>query len=178
VWQACETICRGSVAATYLDNRSCAIPHPWGGLHWHRDLEDRVSGYRGPALIGLVTNVETAAPINLHRTWLAPNGSGKAAIDRPRRLLKGHRSDGVIRLWPDDAVTLGLTIGEGIETCLAAARAGLTPVWSCLSAGNLARFPVLPGLEGLTVADPGSFHLRQEPGRLDRLGAATELERR
>lgn len=42
-------------------------------------------------------------------------------------------------------------IGEGIETCLAGARAGLTPCWSTLNAGNLAAFPVLPGLEGLTV---------------------------
>jgi putative DNA primase/helicase len=42
-------------------------------------------------------------------------------------------------------------IGEGLETCLAAARAGLTPCWSTISAGNLATFPVLPFLDGLTI---------------------------
>ena len=47
-------------------------------------------------------------------------------------------------------MTLGLVVGEGLETCLAAARAGLIPVWSTLTAGNLAAFPVLPGLAGLT----------------------------
>jgi putative DNA primase/helicase len=48
-------------------------------------------------------------------------------------------------------VTLGLVIGEGVESCLSAARAGLTPVWATIGAGNMARFPVLPGLEGLTI---------------------------
>jgi hypothetical protein len=66
-------------------------------------------------------------------------------------LLKGHPSRGVIRLWPDDEVTMGLVVGEGIETCLVAARAGLMPVWSTVSANNLSRFPVLPFLDGLTV---------------------------
>jgi putative DNA primase/helicase len=55
-----------------------------------------------------VTDARDGEPINLHRTWLAKDGSGKAPIDKPRRLLKGHRSNnGVIRLWPDDDVTLG-----------------------------------------------------------------------
>src|SRR5690606_17647378 len=53
--------------------------------------------------------------INLHRTWLAPDGRSKAPIDKPRRLLKGHRSNSEIRLWPDAEVTTGLVVGEGIE---------------------------------------------------------------
>jgi putative DNA primase/helicase len=149
LWQACQPIEPGTPAAAYLERRGCTVPP--GDLRWHANLEDKVSGYRGPALVALVTNVETVEPINLHRTWLAPDGTGKAPIAKPRRLLKDHRARGVVRLWPDEDVTLGLVLGEGLETCLAAARAGLTPVWSVLSAGNLAAFPVLPGLEGLTV---------------------------
>jgi hypothetical protein len=98
-----------------------------------------------------VTDVLTGEPISLHRTWIKADGTGKAQLQKPRLLLARHRSDGVVRLWPDEDVTLGLVIGEGIETCLAAARAGLTPVWATISAGNLAAFPVLPGIEGLTV---------------------------
>jgi len=153
LWGACQPIEAGCIAAQYLERRGCALP-PWPRethLRWHRDLLDRASGYRGPCLVGLVIDVETAEPINLHRTWLAPDGAGKAAIAKPRRILKGHRSRGVVRLWPDPEVALGLVVGEGIETCLAAARAGLAPVWSTLTAGGLAALPVLPGLEGLTV---------------------------
>jgi hypothetical protein len=124
---------------------------PPGDLRWHPELKDKVSGCLGPALVGLVTDVETGDPINLHRTWLAKDGTGKAPIDKPRRLLKDHRSRGVIRLWPDEDIVLGLVIGEGIETCLAAAAEGAVPIWATMSAGNLATFPVLPGIEGITV---------------------------
>jgi putative DNA primase/helicase len=152
LWEASQPIDLGSIAATYLTGRGCALLPEDGDLRWHPALSDRMSGYTGPALVALVTRIEDGAPINLHRTWLAADGRGKAVIDKPRRLLKGHSShDGVIRLWPDDAVTNGLVVGEGVETCLAAAHAGLTPCWSTIYAGNMAGFPVLPGLEGITI---------------------------
>jgi len=149
LWRSYRPITAGSIAATYLERRRCIVPP--GDLRWQPNLLDRASGYCGPALVALVTNVETGEPISLHHTWLAPDGSGKAPIDKPRRLLKGHRLNGVIRLWPDEDVTLGLVVGEGVETCLAAASAGLKPAWATISAGNLAAFPVLPGVEGLTI---------------------------
>jgi hypothetical protein len=90
--------------------------------------------------------------MSLHRTWLAPDGSGKAPVEKPRLLLKGHdKAGGVVRLFPDDEVTSGLAIAEGIETALTAAH-GFTPVWATIDAGNLAAFPVLDGIESLTVA--------------------------
>ena len=155
LWAACRGIERGTVAASYLEHRGCALP-PFADethLRWHPDLPDRVSGYRGPALVALVTDVETGAALNIHRTWLAPEGIRKAPIDKPRRLLRGHRSRGVARLWPDEEVTLGLVVGEGLETCLAAARAGLIPVWStsdCRQSRSVpgparARWPDHPG---------------------------------
>ena len=149
LWDACRPIEPGTVAAAYLARRYCVVPP--GDLRWHANLDDRVSGYRGPALVALVTDVDTGEPVNLHRTWLAQDGAGKAEINKPRRLLKGHRSRGVIRLWPDTEVTIALAIGEGIETCLAAAHEGLTPVWATISASNLTAFPILPGIERLTV---------------------------
>ena len=45
-------------------------------------------------------------------------------------------------------MTTGLAIAEGIETALSAP---FRPVWGCLDAGTLSRFPVLPGIECLTV---------------------------
>jgi hypothetical protein len=98
-----------------------------------------------------VTDAVTGATISLHTTWLAPDGSGKAPIERPRLLAKGCRkAGGVVRLWPDEAVTTGLCITEGIETALSAAH-GFRPVWACIDAGNLAEFPLLAGVETLTV---------------------------
>jgi putative DNA primase/helicase len=81
---------------------------------------------------------------------VAPDGSGKAPVDRPRLYWPGLTKKGVVRLWPDEEVTLGLCVAEGIETALTAA-AGFGLAWACLDAGNLAALPVLPGIESLTI---------------------------
>jgi hypothetical protein len=70
----------------------------------------------------------------------------------------------VIRLWPDENVTLGLGIAEGIETSLSLAHA-YGPVWSLIDAGNLAMFPILAGIESLTIAadnDPAGIKAARE----------------
>lgn len=140
----------GSPAGRYLIGRGCALPPVDGDLRWHPTLR-HPDGHVGPGLLALVTDALTAEPRTLHRTWLAEDGSGKAAIEKPRLLLKGHgKAGGVVRLWPDDEVATGLCIAEGLETALSAA-VGFRPVWACLDAANLAAFPVLPGIEALTI---------------------------
>jgi phage/plasmid primase-like uncharacterized protein len=89
--------------------------------------------------------------MTLHRTWVGPDGR-KANVDPPRLLLGGHRKQGgVIRLWPDESVTRGLAVAEGVETALSLAW-GFAPVWACIDAGNLAAFPHLSGVESLVIA--------------------------
>jgi putative DNA primase/helicase len=54
-------------------------------------------------------------------------------------------------LDPWDEVTAGLHIAEGAETGMAARQLGLRPVWSLGSAPLIAAFPVLGGVECLTL---------------------------
>ena len=49
-----------------------------------------------------------------HRTWLAPDGSGKAPIDTPRRAM-GDLLGNAVRLGTPGSV---MAAGEGIETTL------------------------------------------------------------
>ena len=153
LWESCRPIAADDPAGKYLRARGCALPHPDGDLRWHPALK-HPSGHVGPALVGLITDARDALlpPLNLHRTWIVGDGNGrKADLDRPRLLLKNHRkAGGCVRLWPDDMVTYGLGIAEGIETALTLARV-FTPVWSTIDAGNLGGFPVMPGLESVTV---------------------------
>lgn len=147
VWDKCHEL--AGTALDYLRARHCVIPPTDSDLRWHQAL-GHPSGHVGPALVGLVTDTITNEPISLHRTWIRADGT-KAAVDPPRMLLKGHRkAGGVIRLWPDKTVEQGLAIGEGIETCLAAAHA-FTPIWSTIDAGNLSAFPILAGIDALTI---------------------------
>lgn len=147
LWKRCRSL--SGVAVDYLKYRRCTIPPLHGDLRWHPDLKDHHSGHTGPALVALVTNAYSNQPLSLHRTWITP--TGKAAIASPRKALGGHSlENGVIRLWPDDQVTTGLCIAEGIENALTMAWA-YAPVWSTIDAGHLARFPVLEGIETLII---------------------------
>jgi hypothetical protein len=149
LWAACGPLAGDALA--YLEARACVIPPAEGHLRFHPALKHGPSGLAGPALVALVTDAVTAEPLTLHRTWIRADGS-KAPVDPPRMLLGGHRkAGGVVRLWPDESVTCGLGIAEGIETALSLAHA-FTPVWACMDAGNMAALPALEGVDCLTIA--------------------------
>lgn len=148
LWDACRPV--HGTARGYLMARRCVVPPEDGNLRCHSALKHAVSGYTGPALVALVTDAVTREPLSLHRTWIQADGR-KADVDPPRLVLGGHRKQGgVIRLWPDEAVTYGLAVAEGIETALSLAHA-YTPAWACIDAGNLAALPVLAGIETLLI---------------------------
>ena len=58
---------------------------------------------------------------------------------------------GVVKLTSDAEVTGGLHIAEGVETGLALLGMGFAPLWATLSANAMAIFPVLAGVEALTI---------------------------
>lgn len=149
LWNAARPI--DGVGRAYLEARGCAIPPAEGHLRFLPRLRHPVAGIEAPALVALVTSIEDAAPITLHRTWIRADGR-KADLQPPRMLLAGRpKRGGCIRLWPDDAVTCGLGIAEGIESALALAWAH-APVWAAIDAGNLTQFPLLEGIESLVIA--------------------------
>jgi hypothetical protein len=95
---ACGPIVPRSPPDLYFRARGCAPPE--NDVLWHPALP-HPSGHVGPAIVAVVTDALAGEPINLHRTWLAPDGDGKAPIAKPRLLLKGHRKHGgVVRPVP------------------------------------------------------------------------------
>ena len=151
-WGECAPITADSTAGKYLHGRACMLPPIDGDLRWHPKCWHWPTRQHLPAMVALITDSVTCAPLSLHFTFLKPDGSGKADVERERLLLPKHRkAGGVIRLWADEAVTYSIALAEGIETALSVAHA-FTPVWSCIDAGNLAAFPVLAGIESLVIA--------------------------
>jgi hypothetical protein len=137
---------RGTLGEIYLRHRRCALPPRDSDLRFLPGNEKYP-----PSLCALVTDVVTARPLTLHFTRLAADGRGKAGMDRDKVLLAGYpKAGGVIRLWPDEAVTHGLGIAEGIETALCAAYV-YTHMWSTVDAGNMAKLQVLAGIESLVI---------------------------
>jgi len=126
------------------------MPPDGSDVRWHPRVKHTPSGYEGAALIALVTCAKTNAPMSIHRTWIKSDGN-KSRIE-PAKMYAGDHpiAGGVIRVYPDDTVTTGLALAEGIETALSVAHVH-TPVWATGDAGNLRRFPVLDGIECLTI---------------------------
>jgi hypothetical protein len=67
------------------------------------------------------------------------------------RMALGLKAGAAIKLTADPDVTLGLAVGEGLETVLSAMQLGFRPAWALGDANNLRRFPVLSGIECLTI---------------------------
>jgi len=83
----------------------------------------------------------------IHRTFLSPNGLGKAPIDRPKMML-GPCACGAVRL-ASTAPTLA--IGEGIETCLSAMIVTGMPAWAALSTSGLKALQLPAEVRGVVI---------------------------
>jgi len=145
IWRESTSIA-GTPAETCLATRGCAAP-TCKVLRFHPSCPRGAE--RLPAMIALMTSPAKNEPTGIHRTFLRPDGRGKIQHGKEKKMLGGA---GVVRLVEDGLVTAGLGIAEGIETSLAIMRnAGWRPVWAAGSAGGITDFPVLPGVETLTI---------------------------
>jgi putative DNA primase/helicase len=147
---------RVTVVADYLASRGLTLPDDIAGevIRFHPALQ-----YNGVLLGGMMAlfrDCSTNEPCGIHRTFLDRAGN---KLDRK---MLGRARGAAIKLDADETVTLGLHIGEGVETCVAAWLAGFRPVWALGSAGAIAAFPVLAGIEAITVlgevGDGGTNH--------------------
>jgi hypothetical protein len=96
------------------------------------------------AIIAILTD-----PLTGERT----GGISRTYIHQGRKIgkAKSLRGAGIIRLSPDDEVQTGLHLCEGIESALSAMMMRFCPMWAAGSTSQLAEFPVLDGVECLTV---------------------------
>ena len=158
----------GTLAEIYLNGRAITSLSGTAALRYHprcyyRPDEHSPTEIR-PALVAAVTDL-AGHQTGAHRTWLAPDGSGKAAVETPRRAigdLLGH----AVRFGTADEV---LAAGEGIETVLSPRQVlPRLPMLAALSAAHLAAILFPPSLRRLYVLrdrDPAG------DGARDRLAA-------
>jgi phage/plasmid primase-like uncharacterized protein len=149
---------RGTAADAYLRTRGIAVLSGAYALRFHPACY-----YRGadgatqalPALIAAVTD-QAGRIMGVHRTWLAPDGAGKAQVATPRRamgMLLGHG----VRLGFNGVPADIIAAGEGIETMLSLRLA----------------LPAMPMVAGLSVAHLGALLL---PDGLRRLYIAADSD--
>lgn len=142
----------GTLAEAYLHARGIEAVHHAGALRFHPRCyyrpDEHAPTETWPAMIAAVTDL-SGAITGVHRTWLAPEGLGKAPIDTPRRAMGGLLGHAVRFGAAGDV----LAAGEGIETMLSLRYAlPAMPMAAALSASHLAAFEFPATLRRLYVA--------------------------
>jgi Toprim domain/CHC2 zinc finger len=134
----------GTVAEEYLRRRGLEPSEGDDALRFYSPCPFG-PGVTYPCLIALFRNIVTNAPRAIHRIAITAGG-----IMIGKKML-GPVVGAAVKLDADENIERGLVIGEGIETCLAARMLGLKPCWALGSAGAIKQFPVLAGIDCLTI---------------------------
>lgn len=100
---------------------------------------------RRPCMVVAFRSIADDTLVAIQRTLLSDDGK---KLDRK---TLGPCSGAAIKIDDDTDVECGLTVGEGFETCLTARALGLRPVWALGSASPIGDFPVLAGIDALTI---------------------------
>jgi putative DNA primase/helicase len=140
---------RGTAAENYLRARALDLPAHLAGdvLRFHPRTpwrDENTGNGRIPCLIAAFRSLDNDEVTAIHRIRL----------DQPEHWPKTQRMMlGVVRR---SAVKLGptgpaMSIGEGVETCMAAMQLGVGTAWALGSAGNISFFPTIDGISELTI---------------------------
>jgi putative DNA primase/helicase len=139
------------VSAEYLAGRKLELAEGMSGrvlrhhprCPWRNEADELVLV---PALLALFRDVRTDEPTAILRRALTADGR---KIGKPRYL--GPMAGCAVKLTANKDVCQGLHVGEGVETMLAAMMLGFAPAWALGGTGNLQAFPVLSGIDALTI---------------------------
>jgi hypothetical protein len=144
IWHAARSA-RGSPIARYLSSRGITMPPP-PSLRWAARCR-HPSGIYLPAMVARIDNVDGVL-IGIHRTFLRPDGNGKADIN-PEKAMLGRAAGGAVRLAPAAETLL---VGEGIESALYGMVATGLPGWAALSAAGIEAAELPPEVHNVVIA--------------------------
>jgi hypothetical protein len=148
----------GTPVEQHLSKRRVMLPPRCEAVRYHprcpfgKDDDDRTA--YTPAMLALVVGIVDNKPQAIHRTALDRKGS-QVELAGCKRMTLGPIGGGAVKFTHDEDVTIALGIGEGLETTLSLQRLPEwqgSPVWSVLTEGGIAAFPLLSGIETLAVA--------------------------
>jgi len=157
LWSEAQPIRCGDVVWRYLTGRGMPDPLCITDLRdlrhapaarYYPNPKDRSSSILLPAMLAKVRDAD-GRPVNIHRTFLASDGSGKAKVDEPRKMMDGRLPRGAAVRLGEAAMEMG--VAEGIETAMAATVLYGIPVWPLLTADNLAAWSPPEGVGALWV---------------------------
>lgn len=140
----------GDLVDRYLASRNLdEITYP-KALHYVENLRDGEGGIH-PCMLAMVGRYGEPKFDTIHRTFLKRDGSGKAEIASPRKLMPGPVPDGACVMLSDWTESGPLGIAEGIETAMAASAIFDMPVWAAISSSMMKKWMPPPGCEEIVI---------------------------
>ena len=140
---------RNTVVEKYLNSRNIVtgIPDDIRFLPGHKH---KPSGQIYTVMLAAIRRWPSKELIAVHRTWLLPDGSGKAKIE-PQRMMLGNSFGGAVQLSP---AAEAMVICEGLETGLSVSQVAKLPVWAGLSTSGIkgVSLPNLPLGKNIIIA--------------------------
>lgn len=153
------TDARAAPVMNYLDHRGLPplSDDQLPVFRFHRNCP--FGGERVPALIARFSPIENDPGLGTEPTAIFRIRLDRYDGDR-RKLALGPSRGQVIKVCAADFSLGGIGLAEGVEKALALIAAGWCPVWAGCGTAAMRTFPLLPGIESLTV-----FCDRDEAGR-------------
>jgi phage/plasmid primase-like uncharacterized protein len=151
LWRDAQPI-PGTLGEVYLTKRGLLLPLDAEMRFLARCPREQ---WRQPAVILLLRDIRTNEPRAIQRRFLKDDGSKDGEA-----WSLGSSAGTVWKLSPDEDVTHGLGIAEGHADALAVFNDGWMPIWATGGTQAMAGFPVLGGIESLTI-----FADNDGPGR-------------
>ncbi len=171
LWTSSQPVA-GTLVETYLASRGITLPAP-ATLRYHPHMRHAVAAVYRPAMVAAVTDLDGTI-LAIHRTYLAPDGHGKAwgkGDSHDSKMCLGPLQAGSIQLAPAGPV-LGIT--EGIETALSVMQVWTDlPVWCAVSAVRLGTIALPASVRHVVILADGD-----EPGQRAAEVAVKALHRR
>ncbi|WBU52070.1 toprim domain-containing protein [Paracoccus sp. SCSIO 75233] len=160
VWREAQPI-GSTIAETYLRNRgiTCDLPD---SLRFHPECWHGATAQRAPAMIARVDGLPRFA---VHRTYLRPDGDGKADLT-PNKAMLGKTAGGAVCVCDEPGP---LVVAEGIATALSLSSGLIrrpATVWAALSAPGIAALHLPDKPQRLTIASDGDTAGREAANRL------------
>jgi len=149
VYRATTRAAPGDLVHRYLEARGVGeLVYP-DVLRFAPKLADGDGGLR-PCMVAMVSGPD-GKPVTMHRTFLAPDGSGKAEMASPRKIMPGELPDGACVRLGEYVPGGPLGVAEGIETALSASALWDMPVWATISTAMMKRWAAPEGCEEIAV---------------------------
>lgn len=149
IYQESLPITPGDVAHRYLASRKVdGLFYP-PALRFHPALKDGEGGVR-PALLAMIGVPGKKKFVSMHRTFLKPDGSGKADMESPRKMMPGPLPDGACVMLSDYRGG-ALGVAEGIETALSASALFDMPVWSAINTTMMVKWLPPDGCKEIAI---------------------------